>query len=47
MSVISNYLSPRRLGFHHADEGVTKQKNQDWPMLHCNAAPTARNPVMA
>ena len=43
----STQLSPRRLGLLFFLDKKQKQKNQDWLMQRCNAAPTAHNPVMA
>jgi len=44
----STELSPRRLGIlSRRFLSGQNQKNQDWLMQRCNAAPTSHNPVRA
>ena len=43
----STQLSPRRLGILFFLDKKQNQKNQDWLMQPCNAAPTSHYPVIA
>ena len=43
----STQFSPRRLGILFFLDKKQNQKNQDWLMQPCNAAPTSHNPVIA
>ena len=47
MIYFSTQLSPRRLGILFFLDKKQNQKNQDWLMQPCNAAPTSHYPVMA